>query len=83
MKAQRRKGVIFLLFNLGARWGLVANATLRPLYPEETYPVLTAQEAGCAPGPIWRGAENLAPTGSEPLYQLCYPGPSFRAKYTP
>jgi hypothetical protein len=55
MKFQRRNGSIFLLFNLGARWGLGANATLRPLYPEETYLVLIAQEAVCAPGPIWRG----------------------------
>jgi hypothetical protein len=51
MKVQRSGG-IFLLFNLGARWGLVANAKLRPLYPEETRPVLTAQEAGCTPGLI-------------------------------
>jgi hypothetical protein len=37
-----------------------------------------------APGPIWTGAENLAPTGirspdrptlSESLYRLSYPGP--------
>jgi hypothetical protein len=82
MKAQRRNGGIFLLYSLGVRWGLVANATLRPLYPGETYPVLIAQEAGCAPGPIWRGGENLAPTRSESLYRLSYPGPSFRPKYT-
>jgi hypothetical protein len=40
------------------------------------------QEAGCAPGPVWIGAENLAPTGilspdlparSKSLYRLCYP----------
>jgi hypothetical protein len=40
------------------------------------------QEAGCAPGPVWTGAENLAPTGtrspdrparSESLYWLSYP----------
>ena len=40
------------------------------------------QEAGWAPGPIWTGAENLAPTGirsldrparSQLLYQLRYP----------
>ena len=42
------------------------------------------QEAGWAPGPVWTGAENLAPTGirspdrpahSESLYRLSYPGP--------
>jgi len=26
-------------------------------------PVLIVHEAGWAPGPIWTGAENLAPTG--------------------
>jgi len=26
-------------------------------------PVLIVQEAGWAPGPVWMGAENLAPTG--------------------
>jgi hypothetical protein len=26
-------------------------------------PVLIAQEAGWAPGPVWTGEENLAPTG--------------------
>ena len=41
-------------------------------------------EAGWAPGPVWTGAENLAPNGfrspdrlarSESLYWLSYPGP--------
>ena len=47
-------------------------------------PVPIVQEAGWSPGPVWTGAENLAPTGirspdrpahSESLYQLSYPGP--------
>jgi len=29
-------------------------------------PVPTAQEAGWAPGPVWMGMEDLAPTGFEP-----------------
>ena len=47
-------------------------------------PVPIVQEAGCAPGPVWTGAENLVPpTGirspehparSESLYRLSYPG---------
>jgi len=49
-------------------------------------PVLLAQEAGLAPGPVWTGAENLAPTGtrspdrpahSQSLYRLRYPGPHY------
>ena len=48
---------------------------------KDTVPIV--QEAGWAPGPIWTGAENLAPTGirspnfparSESLYRLSYPG---------
>jgi len=47
-------------------------------------PVPIVQETGWAPGPVWTGAENLAPTGirspagparSESLYRLCLPGP--------
>jgi len=46
-------------------------------------PVPIVQEAGWAPGPVWTGAENLAPTGirfpdhparSESLYRLSYYG---------
>jgi hypothetical protein len=46
-------------------------------------PGTIAQEAGLTPGPVWRGAENLAPTGirspdrparSESLYRLRYSG---------
>jgi hypothetical protein len=49
-------------------------------------PVPIVQEAGWAPGPVWTGAENLAPTRirspdrparSESLYRLRYPGPYF------
>ena len=47
-------------------------------------PVPIVQEVGWAPGPVWTGAENIAPTGirspdrpdrSESLYRLSYPGP--------
>jgi hypothetical protein len=47
-------------------------------------PVPTAQEPGWAPGPVWRGAENLTPTmlrspdrpaGSKSLCRLSYTGP--------
>jgi hypothetical protein len=48
-------------------------------------PVPSVQEAGCAPGPVWTGMENLAPptriqspdrpARSELQYWLSYPGP--------
>jgi len=65
--------------------GWVVNATPRPLYPRERDPVPIVQDAGWAPGPVWTGAENLAPpTGirspdrparSQSLYRLSYPDP--------
>jgi hypothetical protein len=48
-----------------------------------------AWEIGWAPGPVWTGTKNLAPTGirspdrparSESLYRLSYPGPLSRNK---
>ena len=51
------------------------------LYPGKD-PVPIVQEARTAPGPVWTGAENLAPTGirspdrpacSQSLYRLRYP----------
>jgi hypothetical protein len=67
-KAQRwsKCTSIALLFNLGARWGWVFNATPRPLYPWERDPVPIVSEAGWVPGPVWTGAENLAPPVLDP-----------------
>ena len=40
MQAQRGVEVyLYSFFNLGSRWELVANATSRPLYPQEGDPV--------------------------------------------
>ena len=53
-----------------------------PLYPPGKDLIPIVQEAGWAPGPVWTGAENLAPTGrrspdrparSQLLHQLHYP----------
>jgi len=63
-------------------WGV--NATPRPLYPRER-PGTLCIGGWVAPGPVWTGAENLAPTGipptdrparSESLYRLSYPDPA-------
>ena len=54
-------------------------------------PVPIVQEAGWAPGPVWTGTENLAPTGirspdhparRESLYRLSYCGP-LRGRHVP
>ena len=53
----------------------------RPHFTPGKDPVPIVQEAGWAPGPVWTGAENLAPTGiqspdrpahSQLLYRLSY-----------
>jgi hypothetical protein len=41
-----------------------------PLFTPGRNPVPFLQEAGCAPGPVWTGAENLAP------HRESIPGPS-------
>jgi hypothetical protein len=46
------------IFNLGARWELVVNATPRPLYPRYRDTVPIVQEAEWAPGPIGTGVEK-------------------------
>jgi len=52
-----------------------------PLFTPGNDPVPIVQEVGWAPGPVWTGGENLAPTGirspdrparRQSLYILCY-----------
>jgi hypothetical protein len=66
------------------RWG-GGSAPLPGRFIPGKGPVPILQEAGWAPGTVWEGAENLAPTGirspdrparSESLYRLSYPSPS-------
>jgi len=39
----------------------------RPLFTPGKDPVPIVQDAGWAPGPVWTGAENLAPTRIQSL----------------
>ena len=41
----------------------MVSSTPRPYFTpgKDTVPIV--QEAGCAPGQVWTGAENLGPTG--------------------
>ena len=90
MKARRWSRTIAVVFLYPLRqMGWVANATPRPLYPQERGPVPILHEAGLAPGPVWTGAEKLAPTWirsperltrSESLYRLSYPDPRKRIR---
>ena len=54
--------VSYSFFNLGGRCEWVVNVKPRPFYPLEIDPVPIVLEAGWAPGPVWTGAENHAPT---------------------
>ena len=71
---------LYSYFNLGARWGgLSTPRSCRFTQGKDL--VLIVLEAGWVLGPVWRSAENLAPTGirsparparSESLYLLSY-----------
>ena len=59
----------------------MVSVTPSPLFTPGKDPIPSVQEAGWAPGPVWTGAENLAPTGirspdrparSQSLYRLRY-----------
>jgi hypothetical protein len=63
----------------GGEWSAARAGSILPSGKD---PVPSVQEAGWAPGPVWRGAENLAPTGFDPrtvqassqsLNRLSYP----------
>ena len=43
--------------------GWMVNAKPQTLYPRRADTVPIVQEAEWAPGPVWKGAENLARTG--------------------
>jgi hypothetical protein len=76
------RGIALLIHDHGTRRGWEVSITPRPLFTPGKDPVPIVQEAGWAPGPVWTGAENLAPTGirspdrstrSQSLYRLRYP----------
>jgi hypothetical protein len=56
---ERDSSTLFL--DLGTRRGWGVSVTPRPLSTPGKDPVPILQEAGWAPGPVWAGAENLAP----------------------
>ena len=71
----------------------IVSVTPRPLFTPRKEPVPIVQEAGWAPGPVWTGAENLAPTGiqspdrpacSQSLYrptEMLHPEPILSVKH--
>jgi len=81
--ADRGSRSIALIFHdHGTKRGWEVRVTPRPLFTTGKDPVPIVQEAGWAPGPVWTGGKNLAPTGirfpdrparSQLLYWLRYP----------
>jgi len=65
MKDQRgSSGTATSFLNLGTTRGgeVKVNAIPWLLYTQEGHPISTIQEAEWAPGLVWTGAKNLAPT---------------------
>jgi hypothetical protein len=75
------RGIALLCFQTSALEGGEGSASLPGRFTPGKGPVPIVQEAGWAPGPVWTGAENLAPTGirspyrparSQSLHRLSY-----------
>ena len=80
------RGIALPFLAHGTRRGWGVSVTSQPLFTPGREPVSIVQEAGWVRGPVWTGAENLAPTGirssdrparSHSLYRLHYPAHSF------
>ena len=76
------RGIALLFHDHGTIRGWGVSVTPRLLFTPGKDSVPIVQEAGWAPGPVWTGVENLAPTGirspdrqarSQSLYWLSYP----------
>ena len=57
------RGIALPFHDHGTRRGWGVSVTPRPFFTPRKDPVPIIREAGWAPGPVWTGAENLAPTG--------------------
>jgi hypothetical protein len=84
------RGTALLFHDHSTRRGWGVSVTPRPIFTTGKDPVLIVQEAGWAPGPVWTGAKNLAPTGirspdrparSQSLYRLRCPVPYLTGIY--
>ena len=84
-------GIALPFHDLGTRRGWGDSVMSRPLFTPGKEPVPIVQEAGWAPGPVWTGAENLAPTGirtpdpparSQSLYRQCMCGELFFGEHS-
>ena len=65
------RGIALPFIDYGTRRGWGVSDTSRPLFTPGKDPVLIVQVVGWAPGPVWTGAENLAPTGIRSSDRSC------------
>ena len=75
------RGIALLFHNRGTRRGWVVSSTPRPHFTPGKDPVPILQEAGWAPGPVWKGGKFRPhrdsipdrPARSRSIYRLSYP----------
>ena len=60
------RSIVLLFLDHDTRRGWEVSVTPRPLFTPGIAPVPFVEEAGWAPGPVWRGAENLDSPGFDP-----------------
>ena len=70
MNHRGSRGIALSFLDHGTRRGWGVSVTPRPHFTPGKDPLHTVQKAGWAPGPVWTGAENLAPNRDS------IPGPS-------
>jgi hypothetical protein len=84
------RGITLLFHDHGTIRGWGVSVTPRPLFTPGKDLVPIVKKAAWAPGPVWTGAENLAPTGirtpdrparSQQLYRLRYPATGNEYRY--
>ena len=84
------RGMALPFHDHGTRRGWGVSVMPRPLFTPRKDPVPTVQEARWAPGLVWTGVKNLAPTGiqsldrpacSQSVYRLHYPALTFTITY--
>ena len=75
------RGIALLFIDHGTRRGWGVNPTPRQLFTPGREPVPIVQEAGWPAGPVWTGAENLAPTGIRSPDRPSHSQSLFRQRY--
>jgi hypothetical protein len=84
------RGTALLFHDRGTRREWVISSTPRPHVTPRKDPAPILQEAGWAPGPVWKGGKSRPhrasipdrPALSQPLYRLSYPAHACKTYHT-